>query len=220
MLSFLTRLCLGSLWPSAPRRDREARQLWAGGARVGSRRNPSPKAEQELSGLRDKGGPCLVNTSPTAHKHQGCCPHNPTPAAPPPQHPNPSPGPGGHSHLTGRRRLHYPHSPPRRQQDAEGGSRPGGTPVPAAAHLPCPRPGTSGAELGPRPSVRGAELGSGEPPSVVSCATGPGEGPPLQVVCVRDALKTQPALAILHSQDKGTGPRGPRLLAGWLVAWP
>ena len=38
---------------------------------------PSPKAEQELSGLRDKGGPFLVNTSPTAHKHQGCCPPQP-----------------------------------------------------------------------------------------------------------------------------------------------
>jgi len=50
------RLCLGSSRPSAPKHGREARQLWAGGARVGSRRTPSPKAEQELSGLRDKGG--------------------------------------------------------------------------------------------------------------------------------------------------------------------
>ena len=52
---------------------------------------PSPKAEQELSGLRDKGGPCLVNTSPTAHKHQGCCPPQPNPRRTPTPAPQPQP---------------------------------------------------------------------------------------------------------------------------------
>lgn len=48
---------------------------------------PPPKAEQELSGLRDKGGPFLVNTSPAADRHQGCCPPHPHP-----RHPIPAQG--------------------------------------------------------------------------------------------------------------------------------
>lgn len=57
------------------------------GSTCGKPEDPPPKAEQELSGLRDKGGPFLVNTSPAADRHQGCCPPHPHP-----RHPIPAQG--------------------------------------------------------------------------------------------------------------------------------
>ena len=109
-----------------------------------------------------------------------------------------------------------PPSPPRRQQDAAKGglqTRVGTCSLQLPTrHVP---PGTPAAESGPTSSVRGAELGSGEPLSAWSVVPQAlVKDSPLQVVCLGDALKTQPALAILHSRDEGTVARGLRLPAG------
>lgn len=110
------------------------------------------------------------------------------PATPPPPPPHPSPGPGERSHLTRPKTAPLsPLSPPRRQQELlSGAPDPGRDLLPAAAHLPHPPAprnfwGRAGAEL---LSARGRAGLTGATVHVVSCATGPGEGPALCRWCV------------------------------------